>query len=160
MATTPYERQADFVSYQTTHPGEPPSGADLDNEFNAIERALENLRSNLNLLQRDDGALSSNAVHVDSLSPDVKLLLTTSTLVPKGLWTAGTTYVVGDLVELDSVSYACVIAHTSVTFVDDRTAGRWMVIAGSDFSLLGYVEDMGYITEQQSISLDYGFLGG
>lgn len=70
MAQPPaYERQADFSAFAAANPATPHSGVNLDAEFNRIKATSDAVRTNLALIQRDDGQIASQAVGIDQLSP-------------------------------------------------------------------------------------------
>jgi hypothetical protein len=69
MPVTPYLRQANFVSFEASNPTDPKPGTDLDAEFDAVKVALDNAQANAQLIQRDDGKLANESVHVDALDP-------------------------------------------------------------------------------------------
>lgn len=125
-----YSRQADLTSYQTNNPGQPMSGSDLDNEFEAVKATLDAIRANLALLQRDDTQLKNAVVHPDALNT-ATLALIAGDWTPQGLWVTATAYVVGDIVEEAATSYVCAEAHTSGTFSTDQAAGKWVVLGYS-----------------------------
>ena len=54
---TPYTRTTNFTDYSTSNPSDPQQGTSLDAEFNDIKTTTDQIRSNLALLQRDDGDL-------------------------------------------------------------------------------------------------------
>ena len=51
-------------------------------------------------------------------------------LTPRGAWEALTAYAVRDIVEVDSILYVCLEAHTSGTFATDLAALRWAAYQG------------------------------
>lgn len=125
MAAQPpqYTRQADFSDHTQNYPSVPQDGTDLDNEFNAVKVTLDALRTNIGLIQRDDGALANRSVGLDQLSPELLALLGSS-----DLWATSTAYSVGDTVFVENGVYECEIAHTSGTFSTDLAAGKWSVV--------------------------------
>lgn len=112
-------------------------GAKLDTELAAIDVSLTQTQDNLELVQRDDGALRNSIVTPDSLSSGTKALIA-GTWTPRGLWVTATAYVVGDVVESSGVSYVCATAHTSGTFATDHTAGKWVTL-GNDAGSSTYI---------------------
>lgn len=64
-----YERVFSFTDYTANHPADQQPGVRLDTEFDAIATTTDEIRENLALLQRDDGALANGVVTEDSLAP-------------------------------------------------------------------------------------------
>lgn len=62
---TAYEPAHEFLNDEAQTPAFP--GSELDIEFNALERTTDEIRTNLALIQRDDGALKNGVVTADSL---------------------------------------------------------------------------------------------
>jgi len=122
-----YQRQHDFTDYSTNNPGQPQSGAYMDDEHNAEKVTLDQILTNLALLQRDDTALANAIVHPDALNT-ATLALIASDWTPKGPWVTATKYVAGDVVEEAGTSYVGVSDHTSGTFATDYAAGKWVVL--------------------------------
>jgi hypothetical protein len=72
MAYPPaYTRTFSFTDWETTHPGEPKPGPQLDNEYDNVSNALTATQDALALIQRADGALANDSVGVDQLQDDV-----------------------------------------------------------------------------------------
>ena len=61
-----YTQTTTFTDHSTVSPDDPHSGANLDVEFVEVKQTLDDLNTNIALLQRDDGKLSNQAVHKDS----------------------------------------------------------------------------------------------
>ena len=59
---TQYNRQYSFRAYQTANPDDPLPGDKVDIELNAIKVTLDGLRTNIALIQRDDGELANGIV--------------------------------------------------------------------------------------------------
>jgi hypothetical protein len=100
-------------------------GVNLDTEFGDIETTLDEILTNLAILQRDDTALANGIVTTDSLSTQVLQLLGTTGWEPKGAWLTGTSYVLKDVVSQSGTGYVCIVAHTSGTFNTDLSAAKW-----------------------------------
>jgi len=124
---TPYSRLKNFTQYATDHTSAPYNGSDHDVELDAIETTLDDLCTNLAIIQRDDGYLKNASVHADAFST-AALALIASDWTPRGAWLTATAYAVGDVVETSSVSYVCATVHTSGVFATDRAAGKWIVL--------------------------------
>ncbi len=116
MAQPPeYTRSTNFNDFSTSNPSSPHQGSSLDAEFNDIKTTTDTIRTNLALLQRDDGKLANLAVHAESLSNAVLTLIkaTSNGYGVKGAWTTDTAYAIGDLVESSQATYLCFEAHQS-----------------------------------------------
>ena len=128
-----YSQTTTFTDHSTVAPNDPHSGANLDTEFIEVKQNLDDLNTNIALLQRDDGKLNNQAVHKDSFDQDALALVgaSGSGFVPRGDWAATTAYASGDLVTNNAASYLTVTAHTSGdTFAGDLTT-YWTLIANS-----------------------------
>ena len=126
-----YDRQANFVEYAAAHTSEPYNPADHDAECDAIEQTLDQIVSNLSLIQRDDGALANQCVTTDSLSAAVAALLAVSGSTIRGAWVTATAYAVRDVVTEGTGTYVCATAHTAGTFATDLAAAKWVLIYSS-----------------------------
>lgn len=125
---TPYTRQYNFTSYQTSNPSTPLPGNQVDAELNAVKAATDAIDANLKLIQRDDGAIANGSVTADSLGTTALTLLGTTAGTPRGAWVTVTAYAVRDLVTQTGVTYICVAAHTSGVFATDLANKDWMVL--------------------------------
>lgn len=108
--------------------------AALDAELAAIRSSVNQLVTNIGLIQRDDGELKDGIVKLNSLSSAVLLLLGSQgfTIPATGLaWGAGRAYVVKDVVTNGTGTYVCAVAHTSGVFAADLAAGKWATIFDS-----------------------------
>lgn len=124
-APSPYERQANFTSFEAVNPTTPKPGSSLDAEFNAIRTLANALLSRLAEIQRDDGRILNGAVSPDALSTEA-LTLIGSNIEPRGDWAPATVYNVRDLVAEAGVNYIARTQHVSgATFSVDLAAGRW-----------------------------------
>ncbi len=127
---TPYNRLYDFSDYQTVNPTKPLRGSEVDAELDAVKLTTDQLRSNIGLIQRDDGKLANQSVTTESLSAGALAMIHQGEYVPRGAWVAARVYELGDLVDFNAATYLCVAAHTSVTqFANDLAANRWLLIA-------------------------------
>ncbi len=116
MAQPPtYTRQYNFNDYSTSNPSTPHLGSKIDLELDTAKTTLDALKSNLGVIQRDDGKLRNLSVHTEALSNAVLTLIkaTENGYGVKGSWAASTAYAVGDLVESSQATYLCFEAHTS-----------------------------------------------
>lgn len=84
----------------------------LDTEHANIAASINALKTNLELLQRDDGKLDDFLIEPYALAEQTRALFSTRG-TPRGLWAAGTGYAVGDVVQEASVAYICYTAHLS-----------------------------------------------
>ena len=85
-----YNRNFNFNDFQTTNPSDPLPATQVDTEFNSVKLTLDDLNTNIVLIQRDDGKLSNASVHKEALSQDALALITAGNLTPKGNWAAAT----------------------------------------------------------------------
>ena len=131
-----YTQTTTFTDHSTVAPDDPHSGADLDVEFVEVKQTLDDLNTNIALLQRDDGKLSNQVVHKDSFDQDALALVgaTGSGFNSRGDWATATAYVAGDLVTNNDATYlATAASHTSgATFAGD-SAAQCQQIANSAF---------------------------
>lgn len=65
---TPYNRSFSFTDYQTATPSAPLPGVRVDAQLDGIEQTINEVLSNLALIQRDDGVLKDGSVTLDSIS--------------------------------------------------------------------------------------------
>lgn len=124
---TTYDRQYNFEEWQALHPSAPLPGDQVDLEYNTIKITLDEVMTNLALIQRDDGQLANNSVGPDQLTSEVSIGLATPTT-----WTTATSYAVRDTVFYGIAFYRCLVAHVSGTFSTDLAAEKWELVA--DFS--------------------------
>lgn len=128
---TPYVISYSFDDFQTANPTTPLPADKLEIELSNIVSTTSEIITNLNLVQRSDGALNNQIVTFDSLSNDVKALLGSS-LNPRGSWLTATSYAKLDLVTQGGSAYVCSTAHTSGVFATDYAASKWTLwTAGS-----------------------------
>jgi len=118
----PYSPQHAFVADSATVPNFP--GQALDVEHNAIKTTTDQIRANLALIQRDDGAPANSIVTYDTLAP----ALQTNGLATASAWLTTTNYLVGTTVYQNSNLYRCLIAHTAGVFATDLAAGKWLLL--------------------------------
>ena len=102
----------------------------LNTEFDNAKLTLDQILTNLGLIQRDDGKLLDGIVTLASLSSAVTALFVAGGGNPRGAWLTATAYAFKDIIETGApvVPYMCVTAHTSGVFATDYAAGRWVVI--------------------------------
>lgn len=113
-----YTRQYDFADFQSSSPTTPLPADQIEAEYNAIKTTTDDIRTNLALIQRDDGLLANSTVHFDSLSTAVKNLAALSAANITGIWQDATAYAVGDVVTVDGTPYLNFVAHTSSGAID------------------------------------------
>ena len=94
-----YTRQANFTDHTTEQPSDPQVGSKLDSEFDAINLTINDIRTNLAVLQRDDTKVANLAIHAEALSTAVLALIkaTSNGYGVKGAWAASTAYVIGEI---------------------------------------------------------------
>ena len=102
----------------------------LNTEFDNAKLTLDQLVTNIGLIQRDDGKLLDGIVTQASLSVSVTALLIAAGANPRGAWLTATSYAVKDIIETGAplAPYMCVTAHTSGVFATDYAAGKWLVL--------------------------------
>lgn len=101
--------------------------SDLDIEFANIESSVVGLKTNQELIQRDDGKLRDFLVEPYALSEQTRATMAANGGVPRGLWAVSAVYAVGDLVQYQGTAYMCVTAHTAGSLF---TVGFWLAISG------------------------------
>lgn len=116
----PYERSYSFTDYQTVNPADPLPGIQVDSELNSVQQTLDQILANLELIQRDDGALANESVGIDQLAAEISFGFNTVED-----WTAGHEYVTNDGVWYSNTLYRCLEDHTASVFATDLAAGRW-----------------------------------
>ncbi len=99
--------------------------AALDGLFTAIKSTLDQILTNLALIQRDDGALLDGTVLIQTLSSEVLALLSSTAWAVRGAWLTGTAYAKGDIVKQSGIVYVCLEAHTAGVFATDLAADKW-----------------------------------
>lgn len=124
----PYDRQASFTGFSTEQA--PTLGQNLEAEFNKIEQSMDATQARLAEIQRDDGRLANNSVHLDSLSTAVKAILASTNGEVRGEWQTGLVYSQSDAVTgPDGVTYLASVDHVaSASFNTDLLNGWWVVI--------------------------------
>lgn len=103
----------------------------VDAEFEGVQASIAGIRTNLALLQRDDGGVRDGIVGLHTLSAAARIALQLD-FNPMGLWVTATAYAVNDMVDVAGTSYLCSEAHTSGVFATDYAAGKWQVVAGAE----------------------------
>lgn len=99
--------------------------AALDGLFTALKSTLDQILTNLALIQRDDGALLDGTVRIHTLSSEVRALLASTAWRVRGSWVTATEYDRGDVVLQGGLVYVAIEAHTSGTFATDLAASKW-----------------------------------
>jgi hypothetical protein len=125
---TPFNRTVNFTDYSAAFPLKPQRGDWLDAEFNGVELTLDELCTNISLIQRDDGAVRNKTIGVDQLADSALALIGGDGFVVRGPWATATAYSLGDMVSDSGTILLCVIAHTSGTLATDVAAGRFVMI--------------------------------
>ena len=129
-----YSITSNFNDYTTTNPSDQHPGSKFDTEFTEIKQNLDDLNTNIALIQRDDGKLNNEAVHKDSFDQDALTLIGLKGYTLRGSWAATTVYAVGDLVTNNDATYVAKTAHTSSsTFASTN----WTLIANSAIETSG-----------------------
>lgn len=119
---TAYDPAHEFLTDEALNTAFP--GSELDIEFGALQQTIDEILTNLALIQRDDGLLANGVVTYDSLSEELQ----SNGLAPADAWLTATAYAVGDAVIEGGSLYRCLVAHTSGTFATDLAAAYWDLI--------------------------------
>lgn len=119
-----YNRYANFTEIQSNSPSTPLPAASVDAELNRVKLTLDQVLSNLALIQRDDTALKNDSVGLDQLKSEVNIGFSAPTT-----WATTTNYIVNETVFQSQKFYICLISHTSGTFATDLAAAKWSEIA-------------------------------
>src|SRR5688572_9869754 len=72
---TPFVRGTSFTDFSTEHPQSQQPGAALDAELDGAKETLDGILANLELIQRDDGALANQTVGPDQLTDEAIALI-------------------------------------------------------------------------------------
>lgn len=125
MAQPPaYARAFSFTNYTANYPSTPQPGVRLDVEFDALTTTTNAIRTNLALIQRDDGALANGSVSADQLSTEL-----TFGLRSISEWATATAYITNDAVWTNGLLYRCLVNHTAAAaFATDLAASKWILI--------------------------------
>jgi hypothetical protein len=122
-----YQRQFSFSDFSSESPSAQQPGQYLDLELNAVKQTTDQIRSNLELIQRDDGALANESVGVEQMKAEVNFGLNAVTD-----WLAGTVYQLNAGVWQDRVLYRCIVSHTANIFATDLAAAKWSELVDFD----------------------------
>ena len=156
-----YTRNYNFNDFQTTNPSDPLPASQVDNEFNDVKLTLDDLNTNIALIQRDDGKIANASIHKEALSQDALALVTAGNLTPRGNWTATTVYAAADIVNFNDATYLATVAHTAVSaFATDLAAGNWILIANAAIAGTASAVDKFEGTGSQTVfTLTYSYTG-
>jgi hypothetical protein len=121
-----YDRQRNFTSWQAANPGAIYPGADLDAEFNEVERSIDETQDRLTIIQNSDGSLKNDSVGLDQLKAEAQALFLDFNFI--GNWETATAYVIDDGVWESNKLYRCIVAHTSGVFATDLAADKWELL--------------------------------
>lgn len=122
------------TSFDPFNPSSFPNfGRKLDVELGNIVTTTDEIRTNLALIQRDDGELANDSVGRDQLAGDVAMGVNTP-----ALWVTATSYSVRDSVIEAGIWYWAVTGHTSGAFATDLAAGLWEEI----FDFTDFISDL------------------
>ncbi len=119
---TAYAPAHEFLTDEGANPNFP--GSEIDIELNAIKDTTDEIRTNLALIQRDDGELANRIVGSDQLTDELR----TGALVNFSQWASEVTYAAGAIVVEDDSFYRCLVAHTASTFATDLSNAKWMLL--------------------------------
>ena len=124
----------DFSDFQSTHPTTPLPGDKVDIEFAALKLTTDEIRANMAILQRDDGALAAGVCAATSFATDA-LAVMAGSWTPRGAWVTSTAYSASDVVSQSGNVYVCLTAHTAGTFATDLAASKWMLFSAGAASI-------------------------
>lgn len=126
----PYNREFNFSNFQAANPASPLPAGHLDAEFSRIKAVIDQIRTSIRAMQRDDFAIGNDTVGLDQLKPEVSVGLN-----PPTIWASGVNYVARDTVITGQIFYQCLVSHVSGVFATDLAAGDWTLLA--DFTAVG-----------------------
>jgi len=133
MGVTPYSRSKSFTDHSSSYPTTPQPGVDMDIEYNAIKITMSSIITELAKIQRADGELANNSVHLQALNSSIRALLALDGANITGeSWVTAEAYSVKDVIENDGGVYLCAIGHTSDDFTTDLSNGYWITIYNPD----------------------------
>jgi hypothetical protein len=120
-----YNRAYSFTSFQTNNPTTPLPGNQVDVELNAIKATLDQILTNIAVIQNDDTTLKNLSVGVNQMSAAVA-----AGFNPPKTWVTGTAYTASpsSTVFNSSKIYICLISHTAGVFATDLAAAKWQLI--------------------------------
>ena len=123
MQPDPYNRLTRFTG---TEAGKPTAtlGVNLDKEFDEARLTVEQIRANLELIQRDDTKLANKSVHAEALDDVVMALLDQGAFSFNGSWAVAKSLAVGNIVEYGNALYVALSAHVAVDFAADLAAKK------------------------------------
>lgn len=99
-------------------------GVNLDKEFDEARLTIEQTRTNLGIIQRDDTKLANKTVHAEALDDTVLALLDAGAFSLNGSWSIGKVLAVGNIVEYSGALYLALTAHTAADFTADLAAKK------------------------------------
>lgn len=120
----PYNRAFNFSNYQAEHPADPLPAGSLDEELSRVKAVLDQVRTSIAYIQRDDFTLANATVGFDQLKTEINIGVN-----PPSTWATATNYVARDSVFHNQKFYICDVSHVSGTFDTDLAAGKWSEIA-------------------------------
>jgi hypothetical protein len=115
----------------------------LDAELAAIEVTLDQLCTNIGLIQRDDGQIRDGMVKIHTLGDDVRVLFSLYGATVRGAWLTATSYVKADVVTEAGVTYICAVNHVSGTFATDLAAVKWIALNSGNATNMGFTPAAG-----------------
>lgn len=122
---TVYNRVTSFTTDQAVAPTTPLNGANVDAELNGVKTTIDQILTNLAIIQRDDTHLANASVGLDQLDTTVVVGFN----LPTAWVTAHAYAVTADAVFNGVKLYRCAVSHTSGTFATDLAAGKWTLLA-------------------------------
>jgi len=121
---SPYNRLFNFANFQSENPTSPLPATQLEGELSRIKAVIDQIRTSIAHIQRDDFALANRTVGYDQLKTEIEIGVN-----PPTTWATTTNYIARDSVFHEANFYLCLVSHVSGTFAVDLAAGRWELIA-------------------------------
>src|SRR5690606_20263902 len=121
---SPYNRAFNFSNYQAENPTKPLPGGSLDEEFARLKQVVDQIRTSIKYMQRDDYAIANRSIGFDQLKTEVQIGIN-----PPTPWSTSTNYIERDTVFANSKFWIATVSHISTTFDADVAAGKWNEIA-------------------------------
>ncbi len=117
-----YAVTTDFSVWQSSNPTTPLQGTSIDTEFDNLATTIAAIRTNMALLQRDDGEQANASIVQDQLKTEIYAGINSPTA-----WAATTAYTKRDSVIDGTKWYYCNTAHTSGASLS-ADASKWTEI--------------------------------
>jgi hypothetical protein len=120
----PYNRAYNFANFQSENPTTPLPATQLEIELSRIKAVIDQIRTSIAFMQRDDYAIANRSVGYDQLKTEVEIGVN-----PPSTWATTPNYIARDSVFHEANFYICLVSHVSGTFAVDLAADKWELIA-------------------------------